>query len=72
LVTSPKLDTTPAKTASAKAIPAIFLGCAAIDFIWGYIHERSFVAGVVAIGFRSVWHGVVSVSIRRLEKGRLT
>ena len=59
LVTSPKLDTTPSKTTSAKAILAIFLGCAAIDFIWGYIHERSVVAGVVAIVlglFGTAWY----------------
>jgi hypothetical protein len=58
LVTSPKLDTTPAKTTSAKAILAIFR-CAAIDFIWGYIHERSVVAGVVAIVlglFGTAWY----------------
>jgi len=59
LVTSPELDTTPAKTTSAKAILAILLGCAAIDFIWGYIHEHSVVAGVVAIVlglFGTTWY----------------
>jgi len=59
LVTSPKLGTTPAKTTSAKAILAIFLGCAAIDFVWGYIHERSVAAGVVAIVlglFGTAWY----------------
>jgi hypothetical protein len=49
LVTSPKQDTAPAKSTSAKAILGIFIGCAVIDFIWGYIHEHSLVAGVVAI-----------------------
>jgi len=59
LVTPPKLDTAPAKATSAKAILAIFLGCATIDFIWGYIHERSVAAGVVAIVlglFGTAWY----------------
>lgn len=59
LVTSPKLDAAPARKISANAILAIFLACAAIDFIWGYIHERSVVAGVVAIVlglFGTAWY----------------
>jgi hypothetical protein len=59
LVTSPKLDASPARKTSANAILAIFLACAAIDFIWGYIHERSVVAGVVAIVlglFGTAWY----------------
>ena len=59
LVTSPKEDTAPTKSTSAKAILAIFVGCAAIDFIWGYIHERSLIAGVVAIVlglFGTAWY----------------
>jgi hypothetical protein len=59
LIPSPKQETSPAKSTPAKAILAIFLGCAAIDFIWGYMHERSVVAGVIAIGlglFGTAWY----------------
>jgi hypothetical protein len=59
LVTSPKLDAAPARKTSANAILAIFLACAAIDFIWGYIHERSVVAGMIAIVlglFGTAWY----------------
>jgi len=62
LVTSPKQDTTPANTTSARVILAAFLGCVLIDFIWGYIHERSVVAGVIAIVlglFGTAWYLLV-------------
>lgn len=59
LVPSPTQDTTPPDTFSAKVVLVIFLGCAVIDFIWGYIHQRSVPAGVIsAVGglFGTAWY----------------
>jgi len=35
------------RTVTTKAIVLIFALCALCDFVWGYIHKRSVLAGVV-------------------------
>jgi hypothetical protein len=37
------------KTVSAKAILLIFAVCAVSDFILGYLHERTFPAGIISV-----------------------
>jgi O-antigen/teichoic acid export membrane protein len=34
---------------AVKAIVLVFLLCAAFDFVWGYVHERSVPAGVISV-----------------------
>jgi hypothetical protein len=34
---------------AAKAIVLVFLLCAVFDFVWGYVHERSVLAGVISV-----------------------
>ena len=59
LVPSLPPDTAPPNIFSAKVVVIFFLGCAAIDFVWGYFRERSVPAGVIsAVGglFGTAWY----------------
>jgi O-antigen/teichoic acid export membrane protein len=43
----------------ARLIPLAFILCGVFDFIWGYIHEHSVAAGVVAVVlglFGTAWY----------------
>lgn len=45
---APTQDTTPS-TPSLQEQSSLFLGCAVIDFVCGYVHERTIPAGVISV-----------------------